>query len=27
VQRAGETFELAETIVPLPQLINAARGG
>jgi branched-chain amino acid transport system substrate-binding protein len=27
VQRAGETFQLAKTIVPLPPLINAARGG
>ncbi len=27
VQRAGDTFVLATTIVPSPQLINAARGG
>ncbi len=27
VQRAGETFELAKTIEPPPQLVTAARGG
>jgi branched-chain amino acid transport system substrate-binding protein len=27
VQRAGETFELAKTITPPPQLVTAARGG
>ena len=26
VQRAGETFELARTITPIPQLVSAARG-
>ena len=27
VQRAGDTFTLAQTITPPPQLVNAARGG
>jgi branched-chain amino acid transport system substrate-binding protein len=27
VQRAGQNFELARTITPLPQLVKAARGG
>jgi ABC-type branched-subunit amino acid transport system substrate-binding protein len=27
VQKAADTFELEKTITPLPQLVNAARGG